>query len=151
MEFVHLELRIGSGLGGVEPVHAQRLGGGRYRVLHTPGVVYGLAAGDELEAGADGAFRVLRRGGNLAVRVLCPTGVAPFTEALAKEVQEKLGGILDGKVRNGLVFTVPVTAGFKRVEVVFQEFTQAMAGAVWEYGNVYDESGNELDWWRHEV
>lgn len=102
-----------------EPVHVQVLGPGAYRLLYSPGFVQGIAAGDEFRLpGEDGAFEVTRRGGNLAIQLFSLEPVAPFQAELAEQVQ-RLGGTLDGAIERGLVFTVPVSAGFPAVETLF--------------------------------
>ena len=150
MEEMHLYLRDASSGDASEPVHAVPLGGSNYRVVYSPSIVYGIAAGDEIDTDAEGNFSVLRRGGNLAVRVLCAAGVDGFADDLCLSV-EGLGGRLDGKVRNGLVFTIPLEAGFEAIERLFGEFTSMHSSTVWEYGNVYNEAGQPLLWWRNEV
>jgi hypothetical protein len=57
-----------------EVLPAEPLGGGRFRLLASPGLVEGVAAGDELElAPADPAgYRVPRRGGQLCIWVYVP-------------------------------------------------------------------------------
>jgi hypothetical protein len=53
-----------------EPVHAESLGDGLFRLLYTPGLVQGIAAGDEFRlVDADGAFEVVRR--KEALRLHC--------------------------------------------------------------------------------
>jgi hypothetical protein len=141
----HIELRVEPD--GVEPVHVE-MHEGRLRVLFSPGLVYGVAAGDELEVTDGGSFKVLRRGGNVAVRVLCARGVSSFAHELQEKVSKLLGGRLDGRLRNGLVFTIPVTAGFKSIENVFEGLQERESDVLWEFGNVYDRDGSELGWWK---
>jgi hypothetical protein len=142
----HVLLRVEPS-GGREPVHADRIAGDRFRVLLSPGLVYGLAAGDVIRLGENGNFEVVERAGNLAIRVLTEGGVSGFETQLARDVAEVLGGRLDGTVRNGLAFTVPVRSGFAAVERLFGKFVAENPPAVWEYGNVYDAAGNQLGWW----
>jgi hypothetical protein len=146
MNATHLYLRDLRSAGRAEPVHAIYLGGATYRVLHSPGIVYGIAAEDEIKVDAEGNFHVLRRAGNLAVRLLCANGVGELIEDVRQSV-ERLGGWLDGGVRNGAVFTIPIAAGFKAVECIFDELERRHAGVVWEYGNVYDDKDQPLLWW----
>ena len=121
-----------------EPVHAQPLELGGYRLLYSPGLVQGIAAGDEFRLlGDDGAFEVTRRGGNLAIQLFSLDSVAPFREELAAQVRG-LGGTLDGEVERGLAFTVPVSAGFPAVESLFKAWVANHPGWEWCFGNVYD-------------
>lgn len=143
----HAYLRVESE-GGVEPVHVEWFEGRRCRVLYSPSLVYGVAAGDEIEVGDDGSFHVLHRGGNVVIRVLCGDGVASFAEELERKVVTSLSGSLDGRVRNGLAFTIPIAAGFQKIERVFEELHDTIEGIHWEYGNVYDREGMELGWWK---
>lgn len=63
----------------------------------------------------------------------------------------ELKGRLDGGVEKGLVFTIPVKSGFARIEAIFSEFAASREGVYWEYGNVYDGSGEPLNWWKHDA
>ena len=133
-----------------EPVHAAVVGRGVFRLLYSPGFVQGIAAGDEFRlTGHDGAFKVTRRGGNLAVQVFSDEPAAPFRAELAERVG-RLGGSLDGAIEHGLAFTVPVSAGFPAVEVMFDEWVTEHAGWEWSFGNVYDPADGvtPLDWWK---
>jgi hypothetical protein len=147
---MHIHLRVSETSGGkpaFEPVHAVPCGGSRYRIESTPGLAYGIAAGDEIELGADGLYSVTERAGNAAVRVF---SLAPFDGAqrnLTLEV-ERLGGRLDGKVDKGLAYTIPASAGFANIEKVFQDFVAPHPGCEWEYGNIYAEDGSALGWWQ---
>src|SRR5262249_14281361 len=116
-----------------EPVHAERVGERGFRLLHSPGLVQGTAAGDEVRlVGDDGAFEVTSRAGNLAVRVFSTAPVAPFRAELAERVA-RLGGWLDGGVERGLVFTVPVAAGFPAIESVFNRWVEDHPGWEWYF------------------
>jgi hypothetical protein len=132
-----------------EPVHAEPVGDGVFRLLHTPGFVLGVAAGDEVQlVGADGGFEVKRRGGNLAVQVFAGSLVAPLRPSLEAKVA-RLGGRLDGAIERGLAFTVPVSAGFAAVEAVFNDWVDDHPGWEWSFGNVYDPADGvtPLNWW----
>ena len=134
-----------------DPVHAADLGRGRFRLLHSPGFVQGIAAGDEFEVlGPDGAFRVVHRGGNLAVQVFGRETFPPEMAAeTARRVAGELGGTLDGRIERGMVFTVPVAAGFPAIERFFGELEAATPGLEWVFGNVYDpdDGVTPLNWW----
>lgn len=98
MEQQHISLAV-HGARGVEPVHVEVLGGGHYRLLYSPGLVVGVAAGDEIELLDDGDhFKVHRRGGNIAVQIFSREPVQPFREEFAAEVRDRLSGTLDGGV-----------------------------------------------------
>lgn len=133
-----------------EPVHVEPLGGGRYRLRYSPGFVRGIAAGDEfrLVDGEDGAFEVIRRAGNVAVQVYCAEPVAPHRAELER-LAAAAGGVLEGGVERGLVFTFPISVGFGAIERVFDGWVRSHVGWEWYYGNVYDPADGvtPLNWW----
>lgn len=146
---MHILLRVGedsSGKPAFEPVHAASFGGSRYRIEFTPGLAYGIAAGDEIELSPDGLYTVTDRAGNIAVRVFSASAFAGVQLGLTAEV-ENLGGRLDGSIDRGLAFTIPLRAGFAPIENVFKRFVASHPGCEWEYGNVYAEDGTALGWW----
>src|SRR5262245_10449318 len=127
---------------------------GRYRLRHSPAFVDGLAAGDviELDESAREGFRVLSRGGNLAVIVAFEEDQDRSTglvERLAKAIKA-LGGTKDGGPARLLVFTVPVGAGFDAVEKLLNGFVAEQSGTNWWYGNVYEagDALRPLNWWK---
>src|SRR5215211_180628 len=101
-----------------EVLPAEPLGRGRFRLLASPGLVEGVAAGDELElAPADPTgYRVLQRGGRLCIWVYVPEPPPEQTEARLVRAAATLGGYLDGGNTGLRILTVPVGAGFGRVE-----------------------------------
>ena len=121
-----------------------------HRVHFSPGFAYGFAAGDEIEVDEEGHYRVLARAGNLAVRLLCPNGVANIEQALTAEVLG-IGGSLDGQVRTGLAYTIPLSVGLEVIGQIFAKAKRETAGVLWEYGNVYDEDGQIMKWLRSEA
>jgi Domain of unknown function (DUF4265) len=149
---MHVLLRLGErdGTPDYEPVHVEPIAGNCYRVLFSPGLAYGVAAGDEIQLDENGRYEVAARAGNLAVRLLCASGVANIEETLTDQV-ERIGGRLDGQVRAGLAYTIPLTAGRDTIAELFTKAKQENDGALWEYGNVYDENGQLLEWLRGEA
>lgn len=132
-----------------EPVHEQvvvdDLGDGTYRVVQSPGLVIGTAAGDLIERADDGSAVVLERGGNLCVQVYASDAHADVLELLL----QPLGGRLDGRIPDTLsVFTVPASAGFERVARILEALVERHPDVEWLYGNVYDVDGvTPLGWW----
>lgn len=61
----------------------------------------------------------------------------------------RLGGALDGAIERGLMFTVPVSAGFRAGEAVHNVGVAEHPGWEWFFGNVYDpkDGVTPLDWW----
>jgi hypothetical protein len=146
----HVRLLAGPGKDGravYELVPASAVETGVYDVLASPAIAYGCAAGDRIRVAEDGRFGVLRRGGNICL-VLLPrarpteTEVGDLTAAF-----RRLGGIVesppDGRF---IVVTVPASAGFPAVEEAANHWTAAR-DCPWEYGNVFDDDGNPLNWW----
>ena len=138
---------------GEEAIPAESLGGARFRITASPGMVEGLAAGDEIEADVTErlGYRLLSRGGNLCVWFFFPRPVDethPDVYALATSV-EAIGGWLDGGYARMVVFTIPVTAGFAAVEQIFDDAVARLPESAWAYGNVYDprDGSTPLGWW----
>jgi len=132
-----------------EPVHVADLGDGRFRLLYSPGLVQGIAAGDEFRlADDDGRFEVLSRAGNLAVQVFSSGPVGELRAELADRVA-RLGGTLDGAIERGPAFTVPFVAGFAAVEAVLNQWVEEHPDWEWYYGNVYRTADGvtPLNWW----
>jgi Domain of unknown function (DUF4265) len=117
--------------------------GAHYRLVQSPGLVIGIAAGDLFDLAANDAPRVIERGGNVCVQVFSPdaTALAPMLGARFAAI----GGRLDGSTAKNLVYTVAVTAGFDAIEAIFAELDQVE----WYYGNVYDPKDGKtpLNWW----
>jgi Domain of unknown function (DUF4265) len=134
----------------MEEVLVEPLEGGRYRLLRSPGLVLGLAAGDVLEVGAGGAFEVLSRAGNLCIQVYVPREGIEEIESAARHEMESLDGRLDGKASGQLVFTVHVSAGFVPVEEALRRLTSRFHDVEWYYGNVYEphDGVTPMNWWK---
>lgn len=147
---MHLKLRVGKSRDGkpvFEPVHVIPLGNSKYKIEFTPGLAYGIAAGDEFEFLEDGTYTVTSRAGNIAVRVLSKQSLRELAAALTAQV-ESLGGRLDGYIDRGLAYTIPLAVGFAAVERILNSFVLENPATVWEYGNVYGEDGSPLNWWQ---
>jgi hypothetical protein len=135
-----------SGEAVTEELLVDELGGDSWRLVASPGIVLGVAAGDTLQLGVDGAPIVTSRGGNLAVQVYSPHEDA---DSLLPEV-ERLGGTLDARASGLTVFTLPVSVGFAKVEEVFRKFVENHPGAEWYFANVYADDGvTPLGWWEN--
>ncbi|MDP3157922.1 MAG: DUF4265 domain-containing protein [Archangium sp.] len=130
-----------------EEVVLERLGGDRFRVVQSPGLVLGIAAGDVITVDGDRPTVVVR-GGNLCVQIFSIADIARI-EPVATERLRGLGGYLDGSAEKELVFTLPLTAGWQNIERVLNEVVAQFPGAEWLYGNVYDavDGVTPLNWW----
>lgn len=136
----------------LEEVLVDRLGGSRYRLLATPGLVAGLAAGDEFEvvdAVSPDGINVLRRGGNIGVQFFVDDSLLERSEEFLRRRIASLGGRLDGKQSKLLVWTIPVEAGFPSIEGIFYEAQKEFPGSEWMFSNVYDprDGRTPLNWW----
>lgn len=131
-----------------EEILAEHLDSKRYRLIKSPGLVLGLAADDEFELAEDGTFRVLTRGKNVCVQVFSRSTIDECQQRLMPDVTE-LGGRLDGKAERELVFTIPVSVGFQRIEDVLNRASADLKDYEWYYGNVYDpvDGVTPLNWW----
>ena len=121
----------------------------RWRLLATPALVEGCAAGDVLLVHTDGSFRVEQRGRNLAVQAYTSADrpFRPDEALLLADLVTDLAGLVEthptGRV---LVVTVPVEATFPAVERALKAW-QKRTGREWSYGNVYAADGTPLNWW----
>ena len=131
----------------LEQVLVDSVDGGLHRLVASPTLVLGLAAGDTIQVHDDGRFDVKSRGGNLAVQVY---GDHSLADEVVADVWT-LGGALDGRAPGATVFTIPVTAGFQSVERVFNELTARHPEMEWYFGNVYDprDGVTPLLWWEN--
>lgn len=131
-----------------EELLVESAGERRYRVLRSPGLIQGIAAGDTIELSPPDRFAVVARGGNLCVLVFGPASLDAIEAPLSRRLSP-LGGILDGKTDKQLVYTVPVRHGFPVIENILRECVDAFANAEWYFGNVYDpaDGTTPLNWW----
>jgi hypothetical protein len=127
-----------------EELLVYELGGRRWRLVASPGIVLGLAAGDTFGLDPDGGPVVQDRGGNLAIQLFGPHETA---DELTTPI-EQAGGALDARAPNLTVFTLPVSLGFLRIEKLFRDFVDRHPGMEWYFGNVYEDDGvTPIGWW----
>jgi hypothetical protein len=131
-----------------ESVLVEPRGERRYRVLASPGLLEGVAAGDEIElTDEEPGYRVLARGGNVCVQFHWDGDIQRCERELLPKI-EALGGWIDGGTSRLIVFTIPASAGFPAIEAVFATVAADYPGCAWLYGNVYDPvDGTPLNWW----
>ncbi len=134
-----------------ESVLADRVAPKTFRLVCSPGLAFGLAAGDEfiLDRDADYGYRIVKRGGNVCVQFFLRRQISLAKGYLVPKVRD-LDGFMDGEDEKLLVFTIPAKSGFDRIEGIFDTAKAEFPGAEWQYGNVYDphDGVTPLDWWK---
>jgi hypothetical protein len=144
-----------------ETLSVEQIDVNRFRLIHSPVMVEGLAAGDEFELSSIElcGYKVVRRGGNLCVWLFFDRtreGKWPEPQTMMANVESfltrpliALGGYLDGGGSGSLVFTIPVTVGFAKIEDLFNYAQSQVSGSTWMFGNVYDlaDGRTPLNWW----
>ncbi|WP_412543283.1 DUF4265 domain-containing protein [Longispora sp. K20-0274] len=130
----------------LEEVLVSRLADGDYRLLVTPGLVLGVAAGDTISVDEESHLHALvARGGNIAVHVY---GNAASVLSVADDIRA-LGGWHDGGLKEVLtVYTVPYRDGFRALEAILNGLVHSDPAIEWYYGNVYAaDEVTPLRWW----
>ncbi len=122
-----------------------------YRLLKSPAFVRSLAAGDRIRYPADtpAGYELIKRSGNLCIRVLRKEGIEEVANTLSPEL-ELLDGTLDLQSPRVLVYSIHVSIGFQNIEILLDRVIGQFPGTVWYYGNVYDPADGvtPLDWWQ---
>ncbi len=122
-----------------------------YRLLKSPAFVRSLAAGDRIRYPADNpaGYELIKRSGNLCIRVLRKEGIEEVANILSPEL-ELLDGTLDLQSPRVLVYSIHVSIGFQNIEILLDRVIGQFPGTVWYYGNVYDPADGvtPLDWWQ---
>jgi hypothetical protein len=136
----------------LDEVLAEPIAKNKYRVLRSPALTLGIAAGDtiELTDRTTGRFVVIERGGNVAVQLHMPANLTRVVDDEFVPAVEKLGGTVDTRVDYRMVVsTLPGIVGFDAIESLFGGFVERHPSIQWYYGNVYDpEDGvTPLNWW----
>ena len=138
-----------SGQPVLEEVPVEVLGPNEYRLLASPGILDGLAAGDVFTVDPiSHLYRVQEHGGNLCVQVWYPgLDLAGRVDAELVPGVIALGGTLDGREQELSSFTIPLSAGIQLIEDLFNSWVDAADGATWSFGNAYEEDGvTPLPW-----
>lgn len=120
------------------------------QLVKSPAFVQGLAGGDRIRLQEDkNQFELVKRSGNLSVRVVAREELEDIAEGLTAEL-EKLGGSLDAETRHMLVFTIHVSCGFGTIEAILNRHCDSIEDCIWTYGNVYDAMDGQtpLNWWQ---
>jgi hypothetical protein len=123
-----------------------------YRVVRSPALVQGLAADDEIQVdNRNHIYQILRHGRNVAVHFFTKHDAEACRLSILPEVGE-LGGWLDGffcaPIGGELVFTIPQSVGFSRIDQLFDAAVKSERDSSWKYYNVYEpHTGKPLNWW----
>ncbi|GHG77814.1 hypothetical protein GCM10012319_28190 [Comamonas sp. KCTC 72670] len=131
----------------------EELGPNHYRLVYSPGLVHGLAAGDEigLSDTAPSGFIVKKRGGNFCIWFFFPKeGMNRGEDArrLSQEVS-RIGGRMEGGGETTLVFSAPASSGFDAIADFFDAAVASVHDSAWMFSNAYAPgTGARLDWWQ---
>lgn len=158
MTVTHVALRVWTphGFTRTESVEVEVMEGDRFRVVCPPRFVYGLAVGDEfiLAPALPSGFSVTRRSGGLTVWIYLTAPVASDAErdglnARVNAVVKPNGWVYEGAPPGMVILTIPVAAGWKRIDSQVTGLVEALGAAGWEFGNVYDviDGITPLNWW----
>lgn len=141
------------GMPVVERLPVQALEGDKYQLIRSPAFIKGVARGDTISLEHDDrAFSLVKRSGNLSIKVIAKNGgIATLAEDLTPKL-EKLGGQLDFENQRMLVYSIHVSCGFKNVENILNDHVGEETDSIWYYGNVYEPADGvtPLNWW-HEI
>jgi len=136
-----------------EELEVEQLGENHFRLIYSPGVVDGLAGGDEFALTKSDrlGYTIIKRSGNLCVWFYFSKqgqNRGPAAADVRAQV-EQIGGWCDGGMNYLLVFTIPVSRGFHVIEPLFDSLVKQHPGSTWFYGNVYDpiDGQTPLRWW----
>lgn len=125
--------------------------GDMYRLMSSPAFVRGLAAGDRIRFPSEApcGYELLKRSGNLCIRVLRKDNIAEVLQSLTPEI-ELMDGVLDLETPRLLVYSIHVSIGFQAIESLLDRICGHLPGTLWYYGNVYDpkDGVTPLDWWQ---
>ncbi|MFD1216847.1 MULTISPECIES: DUF4265 domain-containing protein [Microbulbifer] len=122
------------------------------QLVRSPAFIKGIASGDTIKVNREDpekpTFELVKRSGNLAVRVFCRGDSTKLSDQLTPQL-EKLGGELDMESPRLLVYSIHVSCGFAEIEKILNSACDG-ANSVWIYGNVYDpvDGQTPLNWWQ---
>ncbi|AQQ69220.1 phosphotyrosine protein phosphatase [Microbulbifer agarilyticus] len=122
------------------------------QLVRSPAFIKGIASGDTIKVNREDpekpSFELVKRSGNLAVRIFCRSDSTKLSDQLTPQL-EKLGGELDLESPRLLVYSIHVSCGFEEIEKILNSACDG-ANSVWYYGNVYDpvDGQTPLNWWQ---
>lgn len=133
----------------IEEIHVEHAKGGSYRVLNTPALVEGVAAGDTvITDGKDPCkITVVLYGGRAGVQFFWGR---PFTEEeeqiFAAELA-KHGATVEGLTEDVLTTSFDASLGFEVIQESVRLLRQMCPTSEWYYANVYAADGKTpLPW-----
>ncbi len=124
-------------------------------VKNIPAFTYGVAYGDliQLIDEQSGEFRVIRHSGQITLRVFSVGGLEKPEIHLLIDKIIALKGIFEvGKTnvdptqKSLLLISLDISIGFGEIEKLMSSMNAI--DNQWEYGNIYDENGAPLGWWK---
>lgn len=133
-----------------EQVLVERVADAQYRLLRSPGLVLGIAAGDVIEV-KEKNFRLVARGMNFCVQIFHEEGDGGRRlESIVTPRVVAIGGTLDGRTRKQLVYSLLSTSGIRPVTDLFDRIVKEFPNVEWYFGNVYDPADGvtPLNWWQ---
>jgi len=125
---------------------------GQFQLVKSPAFIKGLASGDCINYLSEARdFKLVKRSGNLCIRVFCRGNIANLSDALSPQL-EKLGAEHDTETERMLVFSAHVSLGFNAIEKILNDHIGEENDSIWMYGNVYQDDGQTpLNWWQEVV
>lgn len=149
----YIELFAGlqpDGKPAVERIAVKVLEDDSCELVRSPAFVKGIASGDVVKLNKeDSSFELLKRSGNLAIRVFAREDIQQLNDDLTARL-EKLGAELDLENDRLLVYTIHVSCGFSAIEKILDDLVGEETESAWFYGNVYDPTDGvtPLNWWQ---
>ncbi|WP_196161109.1 DUF4265 domain-containing protein [Reinekea sp. G2M2-21] len=144
----HINLHIEGTESDTQPVEVEYLSENIYRVVHSPGFVEGIAAGDVIELAEHDTtkFSVVSYGGNVSVKI---SDTASIIEKLPTldNILGTVGARRDGNLERVGVWTMPLKSGFEPIEIAIKMACSELCEPTWWFGNAYDSNNQPLNWW----
>lgn len=135
----------------METLHVRAQQDNHFQLIKSPAFLRGIASGDVIKVDLDsGRYTLIKRSGNLCIRVIAREGIARIAESLVPPL-EKLGGELDFENARMLIFSIHVSCGFQAIEHILNDCLSRFPESAWLYGNVYDIIDGQqqpLNWWQ---
>lgn len=151
MTVKHIDLLVEQGKFRTQPVEVEQITQNKFKVLYTPGMVEGIASEDHIEITDydTGEFKVIKRGGNVAIKIFSKVKIANYMEEIENALLP-IGGKCDGAIAKACVWTVKLSeTSFSKIDSAMNSVISVVPESVWWYGNVYDKSDKPLNWWKN--